>query len=154
MNKGDTHGRPADRTGASGRGAEANPAHEVEHTCPREVEFEYVLAWGPGDDRVVDRSARRSDLALRLATGVVAAGALALVAMGAANHGSPPASDSTGVRHPAVTQETRGLMGPNLLPSCLVEWPDHRHVSCPPSQPKPSRGEPDCYYPNRVCALR
>jgi hypothetical protein len=154
MNKGGTHGRPADRTGASGRGAEANPAHEVQHTGPREAEFEDVLAWGPGDDRVVDHKAWRSDLALRLATGVAAAGALALVAMGAANHGSPPASDSTGVRHPAVTQETRGLMGPNLLPSCLVEWPDHRHASCPPPQPKASRSEPDCYYPNRVCALR
>jgi hypothetical protein len=154
MSRGDTHGRPAGRTGASGRGAEANPAREIQHTGPRGVEFEDVLAWGLGDDRVVDRSSRRSDLALRIATGVAAAGALALVAMGAANHGSPPASDSTGVRHPAVTQETRGLMGPNLLRSCLVEWPDHRHVSCPPSQPKASRSEPDCYHPNRVCALR
>jgi hypothetical protein len=69
MNKGGTHGRPADRTGASGRGAEANPAHEVQHTGPREAEFEDVLAWGPGDDRVVDHKAWRSDLALRLGRG-------------------------------------------------------------------------------------
>jgi hypothetical protein len=151
MNTGDSHGRPADGPGASGRGAKANPANEVRHAGPREVESEEVLARGPGDDRVVDRKGWRSDLALRLATGVVAAGAVAFVALGAGN--APfPAGDTAGARPTTVRQETRGLVGPNLLPSCLVDWPNQQHVPCPLSLPKVSESELDCYYPNRVCA--
>jgi hypothetical protein len=154
MNTGDSHGRPADGPGASGRGANANPASEVRRTGPREVEFEEVLAWGPGDDRVADRKAWRSDLALRLAAGVAAAGVVAFVALGAGNHAPFPAGDTVGVRPTAVRQETDGLVGPNLLPSCLVDWPNQQHVPCPLSLPKFPESELDCYYSNRVCVRR
>jgi hypothetical protein len=151
MSTGDTHGLPADRPGASGLGAKVAPAPPVQHTGPREVEFEEVLAWGSGDGRVVDRRAWKSDFVLRLATGVAAAGAVVFVALGAANQTSSPAGDTAGVRHAGVGPETQGLMGRTLLPSCLVAWPDQRHLSCPLSLPKALSSELDCYYPNQVC---
>ena len=86
------------------------------------------------------------------ATGVAAAGVIAFVALGAGNHAPFPAGDTAGVRPTAVRQETRGLVGPNLLPSCLVDWPNQQHVPCPLSLPKVAESELDCYYPNRVCA--
>jgi hypothetical protein len=154
MNRGESHGWPADRPGVSGQSAGAGPAPQVRHSGTREVEFEEVLAWRPGDDRVVDRKAWSSDLVLRLATGVAAAGAVAFVALGAANHAPSHTGDTVGVRPTAVRQETRGLVGPNLLPSCLVDWPNQQHVPCPLSLPKASESELDCYHPNRVCAPR
>ena len=151
MNTGDSHDWPAHRPGATGQGAKAGRVRQVGHTGPREVEFEEVLAWGSGDERAVDRKAWRSDFALRLATGVAAAGAVVFVALGAANQTSSPAGDTVGVRPAGVGPATQGLVGRNLLPSCLVEWPDQRRVSCPLSPPKASSSELDCYYPNQVC---
>jgi hypothetical protein len=152
MNTGESHGWPADRPGASGRGAKAGPARQVQHSGPREVEFEEVLAWRPSDSSVVDRKTWRSDLALRLATGVVVAGTVAAVALGAANHTPTPAGEGSGNRPATTRQETPGLTRSNLSPSCLVDWPNQRHVPCPVSLPKVSESGPDCYHPNRVCS--
>jgi hypothetical protein len=150
MDAGESHGWPADGPGASGRGAKANPANEVRHTGPREVESEDVLAWGPGDDRVVARSSWRSDLVLRLATGVAAAVAVALVVLGTANRTPSPPSETGGAGPAAGSRETPGPSGQSRPPSCLVDWPNQHHVPCPLSLPKAAEGEPDCYHPNRA----
>jgi hypothetical protein len=154
MSTGGSYGSPASRSGASGRGAKAGAAPEVQWTRPREVEFEEVLAWGPDDDSVSDRKTWRSDLALRLATGVGAVVAVATVALGAADHSPWPASDAGGARPAATEEETRGLLGPNRQPSCLVNWPNKQHVPCPLSLPKVAESEPDWYHPNPLYVPR
>jgi len=154
MNAGESDRWPADRTGSSGRGANAGLVPQVPHTGPLEVELEEVLAWGSGDDSVVTRKTWSSDLTLRLATSVAVAAVVALAALGAANHTPSPASD-TDRAHPVATDHaTPGPTNPNRPPSCLVDWPNHQHVPCPMSLPKVLESEPDCCRLDRVFLRR
>jgi hypothetical protein len=154
MNAGESDRWPTDRPGTSGRGAKAGPATVDQRTGPYEVDFEEVLAWGPDGERVVERRTRRSDLALRLATGLAAAAAVAVVALGASKHTPSPASDTDRVRPATTEQETPELTDPSRPPSCMVDWPNQQHVPCPLSLPKAPESEPACYRPNRVCLPR
>ena len=154
MNAGESHDWPADRPGAGGRGAKTSRAHQNQQTGPAEVEFEEVLAWGSGDESADARTTWRSDLAVRLATGVAVACAVAALALGAANHTPSPASDGSGNRPVITGQETPVLTRSSRSPSCLVDWPDQRHVPCPVSLPKASESGPDCHHPNPLYVPR
>ena len=120
---------------------------------PNDNDIEDVLAWGPGEDPPSTIRGWAWDLTLRIVTGLAVASVVVFVAIGGADHPPSTANDTPGGDPTAgVGQPTKGLIGPELQPSCLEVWPDHRHVPCPWPPPKTVRSvEPGCLYPHRIC---
>jgi hypothetical protein len=95
---------------------------------PSNDEIEEVLAWGPDGDPVVDRKAEASDLVPRFLTGLAAAAAAVVVAIGLADRTAQQASETVrGQPPPFAAQQLGTQPGSNPIPPCPA---GQRHTPC------------------------
>lgn len=143
----DEGGLPAELTAPTGRASTGRGSPFRAHTMPNQAEAEEILVWGPDEDPVVNRREGRSDFVPRALTALAAGASVVLVAMGLVDYGPRHASETAGGQPTTPAHVVATQFGPNLLPSCLADWPDQRHLACPPLVPKGSGGaEGNCLH--------
>jgi hypothetical protein len=95
---------------------------------PNNEEIEEVLAWGPDEDPVIDHKRAVADLVRRVLTGLAAAGAAVVVAIGLADRTAQQASEAVpGKPPPSAAQQMGTQPRSGFIPPCL---PGHRQMPC------------------------
>lgn len=141
-------GLPADLTAFTGRARRGRASRFGADAKAGQAEVEEILAWGPDEDQVVSHRAGRADFVLRALTALAAAASVVFVAIGLGDD-RPQRANETIVGRPITPVPEAGTqIGPSLPPSCLVDWPDQRHLPCPQQVPNPSgSAEDNCLHP-------